>query len=75
MTRSRLPLVPKVVSAGAIAILLLGAPLQLAAQESPQIRAAALEWFASTWSDLATWFDSVVDGRCAVDPNGCPGGS
>jgi hypothetical protein len=55
--------VRKVLASSALAILLLCAPLQLAAQESVQERAAqtvvtgsALEWFAGFWSDLTAWF-------------------
>lgn len=60
--RSR-SLVRKVISSGALAILLLCAPLQLAAQESVHERAAqtvvtgsVLEWFTGFWSDLTAWF-------------------
>ncbi len=74
MTRSRQSFVSKVVCTGAIAALLLGVPLQLAAQESPHAQAAALEWFASAWNDLTTWFGLAIDGTCSLDPNGCPRG-
>jgi len=52
----------KAISSGALAILLLCAPLQLAAQESVHERAAqtvvtgsVLEWFTGFWSDLTAW--------------------
>jgi len=75
MSRSRSSLVQKVVCAGVVAVaVLLAAPLQLAAQqgELSHAQATGLEWAASAWSGLTAWFASVVDGRCAVDPNGCP---
>lgn len=53
----------KVLSSSALAILLLCTPLQLAAQDTVQDRAAqaavkgsVLEWFAGFWSDLTAWF-------------------
>jgi hypothetical protein len=63
--------VRNVLSASAVTLLLLGAPLQLAAQEreSPAgPRAAVVEWATGIWSDLIAFFM----GGCAVDPNGCP---
>jgi hypothetical protein len=70
-------LVRKVISSGALAILLLCAPLQLAAQEAIQERAAqivvtgsVLEWFAGFWSDLTAWFT----GGAVLDPKPKPTG-
>jgi len=67
----------KVLSSSALAILLLCAPLQLAAQESVQERDAhavvtgsTLEWFAGFWSDLTAW----LTGGVALDPKPTPGG-
>jgi len=76
MTRLRQCFVPKVVSAGVLAMMLLGSPLPLAAQEGEHARARAfaLAWVTSVWSDLTSWLALDVDGRCAVDPDGCPGG-
>ena len=75
--RSR-SLVRKVISSGALAILLLCAPLQLAAQESVQERGAhavvtgsMLEWFAGFWSDLTAW----LTGGVVPDPKPRPTGS
>ena len=72
--RSR-SLVRKVISSGALAILLLCAPLQLAAQEAVQERAAqtvvtgsVLDWFAGFWSDLTAWFTGGV----VLDPKPKP---
>lgn len=74
--RSR-SLVRKVISSSALAILLLCAPLQLAAQESVHERAAqtvvtgsVLEWFTGFWSDLTAWFTGDV----VPDPKPTPGG-
>ena len=101
MTRSRQSFVSRVVSTGAIALLLLGAPCPLAAQEGglPRAQASAFGWLVSVWSELTAWLaldvdggpsvdpdgssggmaprtppESVVDGTCSVDPNGCPDG-
>lgn len=90
MIRLRLSFVRNVLSTSVVAILLLGAPMQVAAQEreSPAVeRAPMIEWFSGVWSDLTALFmgrcavdpngcptSPVVDGRCAVDPNGCPEG-
>lgn len=67
--------VRKVLSSSALAILLLCAPLQLAAQESVHERDAPtvatgsmLEWFASVWSDLTAW----VTGGVVPDPKPKP---
>jgi hypothetical protein len=81
--RSR-SLVRKVISSSALAILLLCAPLQLAAQESVHERAAqtvvtgsVLEWFTGFWSDLTAWFtgDVVPDPKpkpsSDTDSGGC----
>ena len=65
----------KVISSSALAILLLCAPLQLAAQEAVQERAAqtgsVLEWFAGFWSDLTAW----LTGGVVPDPKPRPTGS
>jgi len=59
MNRLRRSLVRKVLSSSALAILLLCAPLQLAAQEPVKERAAqtssVLDWFAGFWGDLTAW--------------------
>lgn len=54
--------VRKVLSSGALAILLLCAPLQLAAQDFVHERDArsvatdsVFEWFSGLWSDLTAW--------------------
>jgi len=74
--RSR-SLVRKVISSGALAILLLCAPLQLAAQDFVHERDArsvatdsVFEWFAGFWSDLTAW----LTGGVALDPKPTPGG-
>ena len=52
-------------------------------------QASVLGWLSSLWSDLTAWLTSetsevvplqpqpppasFVDGRCAIDPDGCPG--
>lgn len=70
---------------GVVAALLLCAPLGLAAQERevrPEAQASVLESLGGLWSEIAAWFagqvapppDALVDGRCGVDPNGCPDG-
>jgi hypothetical protein len=74
--RSR-SLVRKVISSSVLAILLLCAPLQLAAHEAVQEReapaaakVAELAWFSGLWSDLTAWFTGGV----ALDPKPTPGG-
>jgi hypothetical protein len=74
--RSR-SLVRKVISSGALAILLLCAPLQLAAQEFVHERDApsvatdsVLQWFAGFWSDFTAWFTGGV----VLDPAPTPEG-
>lgn len=89
MNRLQLSLVRNVLSASVVAILLLAAPVQLAAQEreSPTAsRASMNEWFSSLWTDLTGWLTSGVvprpappsqstpDNGCAIDPNGGCGG-
>jgi hypothetical protein len=72
----------RVLTASVVAILLVVAPMGLAAQER-EVRAAeqapVLEWLSGLWSDVAAWLapplDSAGDGRCAVDPDGCPSGA
>jgi hypothetical protein len=71
---------------GVVAVLVLCAPLGVMAQErevGARAEASVLESLGSLWSGLAAWLagqiapsqpESFVDGRCAVDPNGCPGG-
>jgi hypothetical protein len=73
--RSR-SLVRKVISSGALAILLLCAPLQLAAHEAVQERegptvatGSVLEWFAGLLGDLTAWFTGGV----VLDPKPTPG--
>jgi hypothetical protein len=73
--RSRF-LVRKVISSGALAILLLCAPLQLAAQEFVHERDArsvatvsVFEWFSGFWSDLTAW----LTGGVVLDPKPTPG--
>lgn len=64
------------VISGVFAIVLVFAPMGLVAQEREVgrgARASVLESLSSFWSDLASWFGSALDGRCAVDPDGCPG--
>ena len=71
---------------GVVAILLVSAPMGLTAQEreaSTVPEASMLESLDSLWSEIAAWFasqvapppESFVDGRCAIDPDGCPGGA
>jgi hypothetical protein len=58
MSRMRLSLAQKVVSASVVAILLLCAPMQLAAQEreGPTVgQVSMLEWLSGLWSNLAAW--------------------
>jgi len=89
MNRLRFSLVRNVLSSSVLAILLLGTPMQLAAQEreAPATpRASAIEWFSGLWSDLTAWFAGGVttpprpappaepDNGCAIDPNGGCGG-
>jgi len=80
----------KVLTASAVAIVLASVPSHLAAQvrEAPGVRAAAPDWFATLWSELAAWFKAetatppqtgkgggpTTQGSCAVDPYGCPTG-
>jgi hypothetical protein len=66
------------VLSGVIAVLLACAPMGLSAQEREARsagQAAGLEWLAGLWDDVAAWFGSDVDGRCAIDPDGCPDGA
>jgi hypothetical protein len=70
--------VRKVLSSGALALLLLCAPLQLAAQESVHDRdahsvatASVLDWFAGFWSDLT----ASLTGGVVPDPTPNPTGS
>jgi hypothetical protein len=78
----------RVLTASVVAITLASVPSHAAPKES-QTRAAetasALDWFSSLWNEIATWLgevptppptgpESFLDGRCAVDPNGCPEG-
>ncbi len=89
MSRIRPSFGQKVLSTSAVVILLLCAPLQLAAKESASPaadRSSVFAWFSGLWNDLTAWLTgevvhtppsnpgSFVDGRCTVDPNGCPGG-
>ncbi len=68
----------KVLTASAVAILLACMPVAVAAQER-EIRSAdqasAFDWLASIWGDVAAWFNLHVDGRCTIDPDGCPHGA
>lgn len=69
---------------GVVAILLVCAPMGLTAQEREARtvpEASILESLDSLWSEFAAWMagqvapppsESFVDGRCTVDPNGCP---
>lgn len=71
--RSR-SLVRKVISSSALAILLLCAPLQLAAQEKERdahavVTGSTLKWFAGLLGDLTAWFT----GEVILDPNPTPG--
>jgi hypothetical protein len=82
--------VRKVVSSGALALLLTCAPMALAAQEkeAPAPRqVSVVEWFSSLWSDVTAWVTggggaggkpaaatSDSDLGCAVDPHGGCGG-
>ena len=57
----------KVFASSALALLLLGAPLQLAAieretqREAPAAaQASTLGWFAGLWSGLTAWFTEAV---------------
>lgn len=75
-------------AACALAVLLLSAPLQLAAQENAAPiagRVSVVDWVAGAWDGLAAWLAGMIapptsesgslrDGSCAVDPNGCPNG-
>ena len=76
----------KAFAASAVALLLMAAPMVLAAQEK-EVHAAeqvsVLGWFSGIWSDIAAWFasqavpppvDSFREGSCSLDPDGCPGG-
>ena len=67
------------VLSGVVAVLLLCAPMGLAAQEREGRAPAQASVLENLWSGLATWFgiqlNSNVDGRCAVDPDGCPSGT
>lgn len=90
MSRMRFSLNHKILTASAVAILLLCAPLHLAAQEREAPsggHVSALEWFSGLWSDLTAWFSGEVkpplpeppsetqgDNGCAVDPHGVCGG-
>jgi hypothetical protein len=89
MSRLSRSFVQKVLTSSALVLLLLATPTHLTAmeRETPaNTQTAAPGWFASLWSDLTAWLagiaaptpppppSSFVDGRCAVDPNGCPGG-
>ena len=82
MTRLRCSLAREVLSSGALALLLMCVPLQLAAQEKGTPTAAhgsVLEWFTGLWSDLNAWFtDQVIPAPPRPDPppqsttdNGC----
>lgn len=81
--------VQKVLTSGALAILLLCAPVQLSAQEREAPAAAkvsALAWFSGLWSDLTEWLTGGVvldpkpkptsdtDGGGCLDPHGGCGG-
>lgn len=62
MTRLRRSLVRKVLSSSALVLLLMCAPLQLAAQgrETTAAQGSMLAWFAGFWADLTAWFVSGV---------------
>ena len=67
----------KTLAVGALVMLLVGAPGGLVAQEREArggAQASVLAWFSGLWSDFATWLaaGSAGDGRCSLDPNGCP---
>lgn len=72
----------RALAASAVAALLVFAPPVLTAQER-EVRgteqSSALDWFSGIWADFTVWFgshppESALDGRCDVDPNGCPDG-
>jgi hypothetical protein len=69
----------KVLAASAVVLLLVGAPLGLAAQEREvrgAERASVPGWLAGIWGVVTAWFGgSLVDGSCSVDPDGCPRGA
>jgi hypothetical protein len=73
-------------AAGAVAILLVCAPLALSAQER-EARAAeqasVLGWLSGVWGDIAAWLAGKAvpgpsvesgDGGCWIDPAGCAQG-
>lgn len=82
----------KVLTPFAVALMLAAMPPHLLAaeKEAPaSTRAAAIDWFATLWRDVAAFFAAsttsppakpvggpTTDGSCAIDPNGgCPYGS
>jgi hypothetical protein len=79
-----------VLTASALALVLAAVPTHLAAQEreeTPATRAAAHDWLATLWTELAALFATATSptspgpggpstqGGCSIDPWGtCPGG-
>ena len=70
---------------GVFVFVLVCAPLGLVAQEREvraEVQASVLERLDDLWSGFATWLagqiapppESFLDGRCTIDPNGCPDG-
>jgi hypothetical protein len=76
----------RVLTASAVAILLVCAPMALSAQEKEDRgaeQASVLVWLSGVWGDLATWLAGKAvpappaeagDGGCWIDPMGCPQG-
>lgn len=66
----------RLLAALVVAMLLMGMPGSLAAMEKDASAAdRAVEWLSGVWSDFAAWLSLAADsdGRCSLDPDGCPG--
>ena len=86
MNRLRRSLARKVLSSGALALLLMCVPMQLVAQERETFaHSSMLDSFAGLWSDVTAWLTGGVvpapprpesppetqgDNGCIVDPHG-----
>jgi hypothetical protein len=72
MTRSALL---RTATAAALALLLLTPPAALAQGRSSAVQEDHGGWLASAWTFLEDLLlgGEVLDNRCGIDPNGCPG--
>jgi hypothetical protein len=86
MNRTLVASVHKILLVATLIVLLFCTPLLAGQEKEPRVadHISFSEWFADLWIDLTAWITgkvvpqpppgSFLDGRCAVDPNGCPDG-